>query len=337
MAYYLPGKPETQSLYLRLASRRVRRLDRSEGKLIGQNAILCLDDRNDDAVALARTMFASVTAMPKVSVYRPGFEGSVKHWFIYQCHDFKGYDPKPISRRILEFGRPDLGDLLTLNCAIIRIELTVKFHHAIMNCMLSNDASRCRVALPLRTNRRVRTRFAPSPTGMLHLGALRTALFSYLAGAPLWRRLHVLRIEDTDQNRIIPGALESIIRSLRGMGIMYDEGPDKASVAALADSYGPVALDILPDFGGSYGPYFQSQRLPRYREVLEILLESARHTTPSRQKTSWTPNALWRTCVRSLTATADVIAISTWQWRAARVADGAGHVIRFKNADQGHH
>ena len=119
---------------------------------------------------------------------------------------------------------------------------------------------------------RVRTRFAPSPTGFLHVGAFRTALFSWL-----FARKHggdfVLRIEDTDQNRLVPGSLESIIASLHALGLNYDEGPDATSIAALdSDKYGAVDASLLPENGGQFGPYFQSQRLPRYHELIEQLL-----------------------------------------------------------------
>ncbi|MBC8103252.1 MAG: glutamate--tRNA ligase [Cytophagales bacterium] len=124
--------------------------------------------------------------------------------------------------------------------------------------------------------RRVRTRFAPSPTGFLHIGAFRTALFSFL----LARRFggdFILRIEDTDQARLVTNSLADIIGSLLALGIGYDEGPDKASVAALdAEKYGVVDPALLPDHGGDYGPYFQSQRLPRYRELLDQLLEEGK-------------------------------------------------------------
>jgi glutamyl-tRNA synthetase len=126
------------------------------------------------------------------------------------------------------------------------------------------------------SGRRVRTRFAPSPTGFLHVGAFRTALFSYLFA----RRFggdFVLRIEDTDQARLVKNSLADIIASLLALGIGYDEGPDKGSVAALdAEKYGTVDPALLPDNGGSYGPYFQSQRLPRYLELLEQLLEEGK-------------------------------------------------------------
>ena len=96
----------------------------------------------------------------------------------------------------------------------------------------------------------VRTRFAPSPTGYMHIGNLRTALYAYLTA-----RRHggafILRIEDTDQERNIPESLAAIYKSLKMAGLDYDEGPDK---------------------GGEYGPYVQSERLPIYRAYAERLL-----------------------------------------------------------------
>jgi len=98
----------------------------------------------------------------------------------------------------------------------------------------------------------VRVRFAPSPTGYLHVGGLRTALFNYL-----FARKHggkfILRIEDTDRKRSISGALEKLISTLKGIGLQYDEGPD---------------------IGGNCGPYIQSQRLDIYKKYTQKLLDS---------------------------------------------------------------
>jgi glutamyl-tRNA synthetase len=125
-------------------------------------------------------------------------------------------------------------------------------------------------------NKPVRTRFAPSPTGFFHIGNYRTALFSWL-----FARHHggqfVVRIEDTDQARVVSGSLENLILSLQTLGIMYDEGPDKASVAKLdVSKYGSVNPDILPENGGKYGSYFQSQRLARYDELLMQLIDNGK-------------------------------------------------------------
>ncbi|MCH5155936.1 MAG: glutamate--tRNA ligase [Clostridiales bacterium] len=98
----------------------------------------------------------------------------------------------------------------------------------------------------------VRTRFAPSPTGYLHIGGLRTALYAYLFAKKNGGKF-ILRIEDTDQNREVAGAVDIIISALDKAGIHYDEGP------------------IV---GGDYGPYVQSERKEIYLKYAQKLLES---------------------------------------------------------------
>ncbi|MDD4108897.1 MAG: glutamate--tRNA ligase family protein, partial [Prolixibacteraceae bacterium] len=98
----------------------------------------------------------------------------------------------------------------------------------------------------------VRVRFAPSPTGPLHIGGVRTALFNYLF-AKKYGGVFILRIEDTDQNRFVPGAEQYIIESLEWCGIKPDEGPGA---------------------GGKYGPYRQSERKEIYRKFADQLVES---------------------------------------------------------------
>lgn len=98
----------------------------------------------------------------------------------------------------------------------------------------------------------IRSRFAPSPTGYMHVGNLRTALFTYLL-AKHEGGTFILRIEDTDQEREVPGAVELIYQTLREVGLHYDEGPD---------------------VGGAHGPYIQSQRRGLYRQYAEQLVES---------------------------------------------------------------
>ena len=90
----------------------------------------------------------------------------------------------------------------------------------------------------------VRVRFAPSPTGYLHVGSLRAALYNYLLA---------LRIEDTDQTRYVEGATESLIQTLKWAGLTYEEGPE---------------------VGGPHGSYYQSQRTDLYREAIDRLLEA---------------------------------------------------------------
>ncbi len=97
----------------------------------------------------------------------------------------------------------------------------------------------------------VKTRFAPSPTGYMHIGNLRTALYSYLIAKHLGGTF-MLRIEDTDQNREVEGAVDMIYKVIEDTGLQYDEGPDKP---------------------GDCGPYIQSQRLPIYKEYAHKLVE----------------------------------------------------------------
>lgn len=98
----------------------------------------------------------------------------------------------------------------------------------------------------------VRTRFAPSPTGYMHIGNLRTAIYEYLV-ARNQNGKFILRIEDTDQERYVEGATDVIYNTMKIVGLDYDEGPD---------------------VGGPYGPYVQSERKPIYREYAAKLVEA---------------------------------------------------------------
>ena len=100
----------------------------------------------------------------------------------------------------------------------------------------------------------IRTRFAPSPTGFLHVGGIRTALFAFLVARQA-SGTFVLRFEDTDKKREVPGSAEHLISSLKAIGIEYDEGPD---------------------IGGPYGPYIQSQRLDHYKAWAQKLIDAGR-------------------------------------------------------------
>ena len=97
---------------------------------------------------------------------------------------------------------------------------------------------------------KTRLRLAPSPTGFLHLGNLRTALFGYLLAKSMGGQ-YILRIEDTDQKREVEGAIDSLINILSWVGISFDEGPN---------------------LGGKFGPYIQSQRLDIYKKHTDELL-----------------------------------------------------------------
>lgn len=158
------------------------------------------------------------------------------------------------------------------------------------------------------TPEKIRVRFAPSPTGYLHIGGARTALFNYLYARKLGGTL-VLRIEDTDRERSTPQAIQAIVDGLRYLGLEWDEGPEK---------------------GGDYGPYFQSERLPRYTRFGEQLLRdgkayrcfcSRERLDELRKKQSAAKMKLQydRACLRLDAAEVE-----------RRVTAGESHVVRFK-------
>ena len=103
----------------------------------------------------------------------------------------------------------------------------------------------------MSTERPVRVRFAPSPTGPLHIGGVRTALYNYLLARKHGGTM-ILRIEDTDQNRFVPGAEQYIMESLKWVGIEIDEGIEQ---------------------GGPHAPYRQSERKPMYAQYAYDMIE----------------------------------------------------------------
>ena len=158
---------------------------------------------------------------------------------------------------------------------------------------------------------KVRTRFAPSPTGPLHIGGVRTALYNYL-----FARQHggdmVFRIEDTDSNRFVPGAEDYIIESFRWLGIKFDEGVS---------------------FGGEHGPYRQSERRSIYKKYVEQLLAADKayiaFDTPEQleAKRAEIQNFQYDAHTRgemtnSLTLPKEEV--------ERRIADGEQYVVRFK-------
>lgn len=110
----------------------------------------------------------------------------------------------------------------------------------------------------------MRTRFAPSPTGYMHVGNLRTALYTWLI-ARNQGGTFILRIEDTDQGRLVEGATDVIYRTMAECGLNHDEGPD---------------------VGGPVAPYIQSQRRDTYGHYARLLVERAARTTASARRRS---------------------------------------------------
>ncbi len=161
------------------------------------------------------------------------------------------------------------------------------------------------------TERKVRVRFAPSPTGALHIGGVRTALYNYLFAKQHGGEL-VFRIEDTDSHRFVPGAEEYILESFRWLGIQFDEGVS---------------------FGGNYGPYRQSERRDIYKKYVQQLLDSDKayiaFDTPEEleAKRAEIPNFQYDASTRlqmrnSLTMNAEEV--------ERRIAEGEQYVVRFK-------
>jgi glutamyl-tRNA synthetase len=162
----------------------------------------------------------------------------------------------------------------------------------------------------------VRVRFAPSPTGPLHMGGVRTALYNYLF-AKKYNGVFIIRIEDTDQTRFVPGAQEYIMDALNWCGIMPTEGPG---------------------IGGDYGPYVQSERKEMYRPYAEQLVsedkayyafDTAEELDEMRDKAkemgmpNWQYNSVTRNSMKnSLTLSADDV--------KARLENGEQYVIRMK-------
>lgn len=168
--------------------------------------------------------------------------------------------------------------------------------------LLAAKAGRVSQAAKLTLNSPARTRFAPSPTGLIHLGSLRTALYNYLL-AKATKGQFILRLEDTDQSRIKPGAEENIYKSLQWAKIIWDEGPIKQSERKAI--YAKYAQTLL-EKGKAYRCFCSKERL-------DSLAESARQMKPP------TTASYDRKCSH---ITAD---------DSLKMAqDGSPHVLRFK-------
>ena len=165
-------------------------------------------------------------------------------------------------------------------------------------------------------NRPIRVRFAPSPTGPLHLGGVRTALYNFL-----FARKHsgkfILRIEDTDQKRFVSGAEKYIVESLNWCGLTPDEGPE---------------------IGGEYGPYRQSERKSMYTSFVQQLLESGHayyaFDTPQEldnmrenMKASGVPSPTYNSITRS--SMKNSLTLPTEETKS-RIQNGEKYVVRIK-------
>ena len=165
-------------------------------------------------------------------------------------------------------------------------------------------------------NRKVRVRFAPSPTGALHIGGVRTALFNYL-----FARQHggdmLLRIEDTDSTRFVPGAEEYITESLAWLGIEIDEG---------------ICQDA-PNGKGDHGPYRQSERRDIYHKYVDQLLASGNayiaFDTPEQLEAKRAEIANFQYDARTREQMVNSLTLSKEEVDA-RIANGEKYVVRFK-------
>lgn len=160
-----------------------------------------------------------------------------------------------------------------------------------------------------------RLRFAPSPTGYLHIGGLRTALYNFLF-AQQNNGKFILRIEDTDQTRFVEGAIENLIESLKWSGITYDEG-------VFVENHKVVQK-------GEYGPYIQSERLDIYKKYVDELIEKdeAYHCFCSKERLEAVRE---EQKVKGLVPKYDGFCKNIPLEEAKqRVADGEEHVVRLK-------
>ncbi len=113
----------------------------------------------------------------------------------------------------------------------------------------------------------VRVRFAPSPTGYLHIGGLRTCFYNWLFARKNKGKL-ILRIEDTDRERYVEGATESLIKTLKVVGLDWDEGPILTTV--MTNKHKSIQMIKQK---GKFGPYIQSQRLHIYQNLAQKLVD----------------------------------------------------------------
>lgn len=157
-----------------------------------------------------------------------------------------------------------------------------------------------------------RTRFAPSPTGYLHLGSLRTALYNYLLAQATGGQF-IIRLEDTDQARLVSDAEQVLYDDLRWAGLHWDEGPDK---------------------GGPFGPYKQSERLDLYTEHANSLLESGHAFRCFCSKEDLEFNLQQATASGGAAHYPGTCTHIEKGESDRRAANGEPHVVRFKSSEK---
>ena len=176
----------------------------------------------------------------------------------------------------------------------------------------------------------VRTRFAPSPTGYLHIGGFRSALYAWLLARHHGGKF-VLRVEDTDQERKVDGAIKYILEGFDWFGIDIDEGPTKAQIAKID---GGDVRDLHWNYnpsnghsnGGPFGPYIQSLRLDRYQEIADQLVN-----TGYAFRCDCTPDMLERD--REEQKARKEVPGYSGRCRTRNVSKECEHVVRFRMPD----
>ncbi len=161
------------------------------------------------------------------------------------------------------------------------------------------------------TERKVRVRFAPSPTGPLHIGGVRTALYNYLFARQHGGEL-VFRIEDTDSHRFVPGAEDYIIEAFKWLGIEFDEGVS---------------------FGGSHGPYRQSERRDIYKKYVKQLIDAGKayyaFDTPEELEEKRKEIQNFQYDAHTRMQMRNSLTMDRTEWEQL-IADGAQYTVRFR-------
>ncbi|GAA5995845.1 hypothetical protein JCM5350_008201 [Sporobolomyces pararoseus] len=190
---------------------------------------------------------------------------------------------------------------------------TTRFLHSSprLRCPSTSTSSSTRESSPIKL------RFAPSPTGFLHLGGLRTALYNHLLARKHHKGKWVLRIEDTDQTRYVEGAVESLLKTLKWAGLDYDQGPGKETAE-------------------DRGPYFQSQRADFYNKHLQPLLDSGKayHCFCTPERLSQTRKLLQKQGKKNVSGYDRKCLGLSFQEVREKLNKGEQSIVRFKSSSE---